>query len=278
VLSDRLVSLIRDANGVAEAGREADAILIEGDRVVGVGHRARSGGDQRIDYAPVVFGNAAPQVLATMLPEVKRADFLAPYTGRKLSISLWSLSIGLSHSPREFGVRHFSTFIFPAWMKQFSQYREGSAIMGEEPGARLPGYCFVDFDRIDSGLGNQDGVFLGQLVSTDRVENWDGLGVDAERARKERWMDRLIGDLDREFPGIAGAVTQRELSTAKTMRHYLNTPGGAIYGFAPDAFGHKPRTMIGGLWLASAFTGAGGFTGAMLGGAMAAREAIKLAR
>jgi all-trans-retinol 13,14-reductase len=55
-LSDRLVTLVRKANGVAEAGREADAILIEGDNVVGVGHRASGGGDQRIDHAPVVFG------------------------------------------------------------------------------------------------------------------------------------------------------------------------------------------------------------------------------
>jgi phytoene dehydrogenase-like protein len=277
-LSDRLVSLICEANGVAEAGREADAILIEGGSVVGVGHRARSGGDQRIDYAPVVFGNAAPHVLAAMLPEAERAVFLAPYTGRKLSISLWSLSIGLSRPPREFGVTHFSTFIFPAWMKQLSEYRASAAIMGEEPGVRLPLYVFVDFDRIDSGLNNRDGLFLGQLVSMDRVENWEGLSPDAERARKERWMDRLIGDLDREFPGIAGAIRQRELSTAKTMRHYLNTPDGAVYGFAPDAFTFKPRTMIGGLWLASSFTGAGGFTGAMLGGAMAAREAVRQIR
>ena len=95
-------------------------------------------------------------------------------------------------------------------------------------------------------------------------------------------MDRLIADLDREFPGIAGAVNHREMATADTMAHYLNTPGGAVYGFAPEgslvsALAFTPRTHIDGLWLASAYTFGGGFTGAMLGGAAAARQAIKQA-
>jgi hypothetical protein len=76
--------------------------------------------------------------------------------------------------------------------------------------------------------------------------------ADEKRACKERWMDRLIGDLDREFPGIAGAVVQREMSTAETMHQYLNTPSGAVYGFAPqgspvEVFAFTPRTHIAGL-------------------------------
>ena len=94
-------------------------------------------------------------------------------------------------------------------------------------------------------------------------------------------MDRLIEDLDREFPGIASAVVQREMSTAETFEHYLNTPGGAVYGFAPeggvtDVFSFSPRTRVQNLWLASAYTHGGGFTGAMLGGAAAVRQALKV--
>jgi phytoene dehydrogenase-like protein len=93
-------------------------------------------------------------------------------------------------------------------------------------------------------------------------------------------MDRLIADLDREFPGIAAAVVQREMATAETLAHYLNTPDGAVYGFAPEREGSNPlgmtsRTTVKGLWLASAYVFGGGFTGAMLGGADAARDAIR---
>jgi len=66
------------------------------------------------------------------------------------------------------------------------------------------------------------------------------------------------------------------------MHHYLNTPGGSVYGFAPegtlfDALKQGPHTPIKGLWLASAYTGSGGFTGAMFGGAQAAWQAMQQA-
>ena len=73
------------------------------------------------------------------------------------------------------------------------------------------------------------------------------------------------------------------MATAETMHRYLNTPGGGVYGFAPEAvLGRRaasgPRTTIAGLWLASAYTSGGGFTGAMLGGAQAASEAMRETR
>jgi all-trans-retinol 13,14-reductase len=194
-----------------------------------VSHHARQGGDPQTDFAPVVFGNAAPQRLAEMLPEDKRGAFLAPYAHRCSSISLWIISIGLSRAAEELGVQHYSTFILPAWLKTMAQYRE------------------------------------------------------AKRTRKDLWMEHIIGDLDRAFPGIAGAIVQREMATAETLHHYLDTPDGGVYGFAPEdsAAGPRsvtPRTAIKGLWLASAYVSGGGFTGAMPGGAAAARAAMKAAR
>jgi all-trans-retinol 13,14-reductase len=53
--------------------------------------------------------------------------------------------------------------------------------------------------------------------------------------------------------------------------------GGAVYGFAPQTRGFmpSPKTKIKELYLASAFTAGGGFTGAILGGGWAERAAIK---
>jgi all-trans-retinol 13,14-reductase len=91
----------------------------------------------------------------------------------------------------------------------------------------------------------------------------------------------VITRLDAEWPGIAEAVVERDMATARTMHGFLGTPGGAIGGFAPTAPGGMPRglpltpgTSIEGLWLASAYSGMGGFDGAMAGGAAAARAAL----
>ena len=273
-LSDALVSIVRQAGGEAETGREVESILLDGNRVRGVRHRATDGGDVGTEFAPVLFGNAAPSVLATMLPEPKRASFMARYRHRRLSISLWSIAIGLDRHSREFGVRHYSTSILPSWLDSLAGLREATGLLGETSPARLPPYGFVAYDQIDSGL-NASGPYLCAMVGLDRIENWAGLSTADRRARKARWMDLIISDLDRQFPGLAGAIVHREMSTSETFRHYLNTPGGSLYGFAPQSRGFMPlvHTAIKGLYLASAFTGGGGFTGAILGGSWAARAA-----
>jgi phytoene dehydrogenase-like protein len=280
-LTDALISIICDAGGIVEAGRNVDVLMVNFTGFSGVRHRARGGEDVQFDYAPVAFGNAAPQRLAEMLPESVREDFAAQYTRRALSISLWTISIGLNRPASEFGVRHYSTFILPKWMTALSGLCESSAVIAEPDGNRLPPYVFVDYQHIDSGL-NASAPYLGSFCGIDRIENWHGLSSQERTRRKERWIHRLIEDLDREFPGIADAVVHREMATAETFEHYLNTPGGAVYGFAPeggatDVFSFSPRTRVQNLWLASAYTFGGGFTGAMLGGAAAVRQALKVA-
>ncbi len=276
VLSDRLVAIIREAGGKVEAGREVETILLDGNRARGVRHRANKTGDVEEELAPIVFGNAAPAVLATMLPDDKRTTFMSRYQGRRLSISLWTMSLGLNRHSHDFGVRHYSTSILPSWLTSLSRFRDAAAVLGEDKEDRITPYGFVAYDQINSGL-NADGPYLAALAGLDRVQNWTGLTPEAKHARKERWMDRIVADLNRQFPGIAGAIIHREMSTSETFQQYLNTPGGSLYGFAPESRGFMPlaATAINGLYLASAFTGGGGFTGAILGGGWAARAAMR---
>ena len=67
-----MVALITTAGGVDECNRQVDTLDLAGTAISGVGHHAQGGGDDRVDEAPIVFGNAAPQSLASMLPESER--------------------------------------------------------------------------------------------------------------------------------------------------------------------------------------------------------------
>jgi phytoene dehydrogenase-like protein len=78
----------------------------------------------------------------------------------------------------------------------------------------------------------------------------------------------MVRYLDGHYPGLAGAVTASSFNTALSVRQYLNAPEGAVYGFAPSPPGsirptpdRSPRTVIPGLYLASAYAGFGGYTG-----------------
>lgn len=274
MLSEALAAIVREAGGTVLTGREATGLLVDDGRVVAVEHRDRQGGDPVVVNAPLVFGNAAPAVLAAMLPEVWRARFLAPFARRPVSVSLWTVTLGLSSPPAEVGVEAYSTFLLPDWMTALSDYRRAAAVMESPEGELLPPIIMADYARIDSGL-NQGPPQLCVLCGIDRLANWQGLAPEAVRARKARWTDRLVGAVDAAFPGFGALVVQREMATAATMHAVLNTPGGAVYGFAPETLMRSPRTAVAGLYLASAWAAAGGLTGAMIGGASAARAALR---
>ena len=286
VLSDRLVEVIREQGGEAVSGCEAVEILLD-DRgaVVGVRYQCRQGGERQTAFAPLVFGNAAPHALADMLPPDRRREFMAPYDDKRVSISLFSIALGLNVKPSELGVSSYSTMLLPEWMRRLDDFRQNAALLGDLPGERLPALAVVDYSHIDSGLTNH-GEYPVAIVGVDRLSNWTGLSAEVYNAKRSAWIDAIVGRLDAEYPGFAAAVMTREMATARTMHEYLNTPEGAVYGFAPEPLTKfpwrgpptTPATPVGGLLLASSYAGFGGFTGAMGAGAMAAKMALRASK
>jgi phytoene dehydrogenase-like protein len=279
-LSDRLAEIIREAGG--ETLTRAPATCIElgpGGEVTGARYRA-SGDAEQVAYAPLVFANAAPHVIEGLLPNENRDAFMSPFRDRPLSISLLSATIGVDRRPAEFGFSSYSTVLIPDWMTKFSDFRKATGLLGDMPGERMPVMCVVDYSHIDSGLA-EDGVFPVNIVCADRLENWQGLSDEDYRQRKDAWLGAIVRRLDAEWPGIADAVVESSIATARSMQQHLNTPGGAIYGFAlsrPEEYPKGPpqtfETAIKGLWLSSAYAGGGGFTGAISAGAGAVRAVL----
>jgi len=280
-LSDRLAEIIHEAGGKTLTAAPATGIALgPEDEVMGV--RYRSGdADEQVAYAPVVFANAAPHVIEGMLPEENREAFMAPFRDRPLSISLLSATVGVNRRPAEFGFTSYSTVLIPEWMTKFSDFRRATDLLGDMPGERMPVMCVVDYSHIDSGLAD-GGVFPINVVCADRLENWQNLSDEDYHKHKDAWLDAIVRRLDAEWPGVADAVVESSIATARSMQHHLNTPGGAIYGFAlnrPEEYPKGPpqtfETPIKGLWLSSAYSGGGGFTGAMSAGAGAVRAVLR---
>jgi all-trans-retinol 13,14-reductase len=282
-LSRRLVRVVEEAGGVARSGRTVTNILLDDDgRAVGVAHGAADGSDREEDRAPVLFGNAAPAVLADALPPEARDGFSQQYEGRRSSISLFAVSLGLNRRPSELGFTHYATMLIPEWVESLSDYSRMAELLAELPADRAPVLSVVDYSAVESGL-NPDGPHLVSVVGVDRVANWEALDKQAYRAKRDSWLEAIIAEIDRTFPGFADSVVQREMSTALSMRNYLNTPEGAVYGFAAEpptgrriaSLEKAVETIVPGLWLASSYGGFGGFTGAMMTGWTAAQAALK---
>jgi all-trans-retinol 13,14-reductase len=285
-LSRALVGVVETEGGEARPARTVTDIIVDDEgRAAGVVHTARDGSDRVVDHAPVIFGGAAPSVLAEALPPELSPAFVARYEGRHPSISLFSIALGLNRPTRQLGLTHYSTMLMPDWVDSLSDYARCAELLSDPPGDRMPPVGVVDYSAIDSGL-NPNGPQLVSVVGVDRTENWDGLDDTAYRAKRDAWLDAIVAEIDRHMPGFADAIVQREMSTAATMHRYLNTPGGAVYGFAPeppkgipDAGSERAAaTTVPGLWLTSSYGGFGGFGGVMMTGMLAAQAAIRTAR
>jgi phytoene dehydrogenase-like protein len=280
-LSNAIAKALRAAGGELLLRRSVREILLDGDgRPVGVVHEPKDGGDRVEVRAPIIVSNAAPALMADMLRGPARARFYAPYASRPLSISLFSATFGLSVRPAELGLTSYSTFLLPEWMTALADYRRCAAILAEMPGEALPPVAVVDYSAIDCGLGGPP--YPVSVVGVDRLANWSGLDPAAYEEKRDRWRTAIATAIDRVLPGFAANVVASVFSTASTMRSYLNAPDGAVYGFAPlpptgpvwKGPRSSPRTPISGLYLASSYAGSGGYTGAILAGAEAARHVL----
>jgi phytoene dehydrogenase-like protein len=276
-LSNALAEATRQAGGEIVLGRQVTDIHLDTDgRPSGVIHAGRNGGEPTEARAPIIVANAAPAVIAAMLPAAARERFWSHYAGRRLSISLFSATFGLAVRPATLGFRTYSTFLLPPWMKSLSDHRRGADLLGAAPQKEQPPLTVVDYSAIESGLGGPP--YPVSVVGVDRLANWSGLDKSASETKRDQWQRAIITTIDREFPGFASHVVASVFNTALSMRNYLNAPEGAIYGFAPlppttpiwRGTGRSAKTPIPGLYLASSYAGSGGFTGAILAGGTAA--------
>jgi len=280
-LSSALARAVKTAGGDVQVRRRASAIRLDRNgRAAGVTHTDRRGENAVEHTAPVIVANAAPAVIATLLPKPAGAAFAAAYAARKLSMSVFSATYGLSVRPSELGMRAYAHFLLPSWMRKLSDHGRSAALLGKPPGDDAPVMTVVDFSAIDSGLGGPP--YPVSVVGPDRLANWTGLDPDAYAARRNGWRDAIAAAIDREFPGFAAHIVASVFNTAHSMHSYLGTPDGAIYGFAPlppqrpiwRGVDRSVKTTVPGLYLASAFAGFGGFTGAIRAGSDAAERIL----
>ena len=261
VLTMKLAKVVTKAGGSVLLGRDASVVDFDSS-----GHPAfvrhvdsRTKADEQRIAAKQVFANCAPHVLARMLPPDKRAEIERAYVGHALSISLFSAHFGLQVPPPKLGLDRYSLAVLPDWMTSLSQTGECSRMFAADPGSRMPSFGIANYGAIDSGLG--DGPALVSVVGVDRFDNWAALAPQDEKVRRGRWLDAFEKALDREYPGFSAAVSERMFLNARSMHNFMNTPGGAVYGFAPLPFERgiwaglprSSRTPIPSVYLASSF-------------------------
>ncbi len=284
LLSLKLAKSVMNNGGTVLLGREATGVDLDASGApTAVRHAdSRLKEDEQRISARQILANCAPHVLAPMLPDAQHAKIDDAYGARPLSTSLFTAHFGLNVHPSALGLDRYNVMVIPDWMTSMVTYGESGHFMSHDPDEGVPGYGVVNYGAIDSGIAG-DGPVLITVTGLDTLENWAHLTPQQDKDRRERWLDVFQADLDRQYPGFSAAVTERMFLNARSMANFMNTPGGAIYGFAPLPFERRfwsgepvnAKTPLKSIYLASSFAGAFGFSGAMRSGQVAAEAAMR---
>ncbi len=99
------------------------------------------------------------------------------------------------------------------------------------------GYLYMHFCDSDQPQYARSGVILSYMNMSD-VERWKGTtvghrGMDYEMFKKNR-AERLISEVEKEFPGLRGSIEAYYTATPLTYLDYTGTQDGSMYGVAKD--------------------------------------------
>ncbi len=273
-LSDHLAGYIISHGGQVLLNHLVTEVAVRNGRATGVTCRKRNDPAQNpIEVtADEIIANSAIPALADLLPMEPGALLNEECAGLNTGASLLTVYLGYDRPLRELGHSYYSTFIYDSSVRS-----QADIAANNRDDFSRRSFTFVDYSRIDSGLA-PEGKGVGAVCCIDYLEEWESLGKEEYKQKKEYVAKSFIKRLDEVIPGIEDAITYYEVGTPMTVKRYTLNPGGAVYGFAQNP-GRKfidSFPPVGNLHFASAWgrTG-GGFSGAIAGGYLCAFNLLR---
>ena len=266
-ISSALLESFLDAGGKVLFNTGAEKIISENNQVKAV---QTEHGD--IFTCKHVISNTSPQHTFNELldiPTPKQAS--DDMKSRRLGTSAFVLYLGLDCTPKELGITAASNFIIDD--------RDEEVAFDTMQGIKDPTHTMVTCYNHDDPSFAPEGKSSLSLLCLQYSQAWEDLPVEEYAQAKYDYAEKLIDHAERVFPNIRKNIEEVEVATPLTMMRYLNTPGGAIYGFqqnTQDAVMFRERiSAISGLHMAGCWNGMGGFQPTYMIGESTARAVLK---
>jgi all-trans-retinol 13,14-reductase len=274
MLSDKLVSVIREHGGKVLLSHRVTSIEVKGETVTSVTFINTLPGD----HVPVTaaarsfVANAALPQVAGMMSAGSGEEILKEIAGHPLGASLLTVYYGFSTSLRDLGHAYYSTFVFDESVKHQRDIRANN-----RADFANRGFTFVDYSQLDAGLAPA-GKSVGAICCIDYLGDWEHLSRKEYNEKKKHVAEVMTGRLEKLIPGVSRHIAHTEVGTSKTVQRYTLNPGGAVYGFAqlPNRTLIKSTGAFSNLYIASAWGKfGGGFSGAIFSGYMTAVDMLR---
>ncbi|MBV7562721.1 NAD(P)/FAD-dependent oxidoreductase [Pseudomonas sp. sia0905] len=229
-------------------------------------------GGETVSCAAVV-SNASPLITFNELLDLEQPPLpiREDFKSRRMGTSAFVIYLGLDCTPQELGVTTASSFIYETPDEEQIHARMGSL---EPPlGGMLTCYNLEDPSAAPPGKSQV------VLVCLQYGDVWKSVKPEDYAQTKYAFAEKLIALIEKVYPKVRQYIEEVEVATPLTMMRYLNTPGGAIYGFqqsAQDSSLLRERLdAVPGLYTAGSWTTMGGFQPTYMAGESTARAVLK---
>ena len=267
-VSSALLESFLEAGGEVKFNCGAEKILTEGKQINGV----RTEHGETISCHSVI-SNASPiHTFNEMLDFEKPPESVSnDMKSRRLGTSAFVLYLGLDCTPADIGVTAASTFIIDD--------RDEEVAHKNMESMTPPCHTMLTCYNFDDPSFAPEGKSALSLLCLQYGEPWESVPAEDYAKTKYEFAEHLIEHAERVFPGIRANIEEVEVATPLTMMRYLNTPGGAIYGFRQNiqegALFRERMNAVDGLFMAGCWNGMGGFQPTYMIGESTGRAAVK---
>jgi all-trans-retinol 13,14-reductase len=282
-LSDYLAGFIKKNGGEVILNHLVTEIIIKEGKAVGVKYLDKSEvkyiegsriiSVSKVSYGDLIIANASvPSVANKLLPEMEGLKLEKGIGSRKIGASLLTVYFGFKTSLKKLGNTCYSTFLFDPSVKT-----QADIIKSNRGPFEQRSFTFVDYSQVDSGLA-PEGKSVGAVCCIDYTSEWEGLGKEEYRMKKEMVAQIFVEKLNKLIPGFKYSIDYYEAGTSKTVERYTLNPQGAVYGFAQLPVGRTTEDfkVIDNLYFASAWDKfGGGFSGVIYSGYMCAMDILR---
>jgi len=267
-LSSALLESFLEAGGEVRFNCGAEKILTNDNQVRGV--RTETG--EEISCSAVVSNASSVMTYNELLDhDVPPIEISKDFKSRRMGTSAFVIYMGLDCTPEELGVTSASNFVGNTMDEEL--IHDCMNTMDDPVAGMLTCYNFDDPSAAPAGKS------LVSLVCLQYGDLWKDIAPEQYAQTKYEYAEKLIDLIEQAFPKIRKHIEEVEVATPLTMMRYLNTPGGAIYGFKQNPqdsnLFRDHIDAVSGLHMAGCWNNMGGFQPTYMAGEATAKLVLK---
>lgn len=279
-IAKAVLAVVEQTGGQCLVNREAEQLLVENGRVVGVRVRHRHGdhAESETYRAPIVVSDiGAAATYLGLVPEHIPLPFRDQIRSFRHGRSAITAYLGLSRGPEAMGLQGSNYWVFGD-LDHDENRRNAAQILEGKPRS-----VFLSFPSAkDTQAEGHTAEIIG-FVDYEAFEAYQGTRwkhrPEEYETLKETIAEGLIEFTDARLPGLRELVEYVEVSTPLSMEHFTGRPFGAFYGVpgVPEKYRQvwcDIETPLPGLYLTGSDVASLGINGAAIGGAMTAGKVL----